>query len=58
MDLHDFLITLIQTESLDLAQIHQILKNPKSKTELVRTLLTHYDLYEKLIKIKNGMDIS
>jgi hypothetical protein len=57
MDLHQFLIQLIQTDSLDLPQINSIIKNPSSRTELVHTLLTNYDLYEKLIKIKNGMDI-
>jgi len=57
MDLHEFLITLIQSDSLDLHQINSIIKSPSSKTSLVHTLLTHYDLYEKLIKIKNGMDL-
>jgi len=57
MELHDFLIKLIQTDSLQLKDIRRMVLDPHTKDELLATLLEHYDTYEKLIRIKNAMDL-
>jgi len=56
MELHDFLLKLIQTDSLQLRDIRRMVLDPHTKDELLSTLLKNYDLYEKLIRIKNEMD--
>ena len=54
--LHDFILKLIQTESLDLKTIKQIILDPVTKKDLFHCLLKNYSLYETLLEIKNEMD--
>ena len=54
--LHDFLIKLIQTDSLDLKTIKFMILDPVTKKDLFDCLLKNYSLYETLLKIKNEVD--
>jgi len=56
MNLHNFILQLIQTDSLDLTDIKRMIVDPNTKEELLTTLLKNYESYETLIRIKNGMD--
>ena len=56
MNLHNFILQLIQTDSLDLTDIKRMIVDPNTKDELLTTLLKNYSSYETLIRIKNGMD--
>ena len=56
MNLHNFILQLIQTDSLDLSDIKKMIIDPNTKQELLTTLLNNYSSYETLIRIKNGMD--
>ena len=58
MKLHEFIIKLIQTESLDLKTIKHIILDPLTKPELFDCLITNYKLYETLLHIKNEMGIN
>ena len=58
MHLHDFLIKLIQSDSIDLQTIKSMVLNPNTKPELYNCLLENYKLYETLLQIRDGMDIS
>ena len=57
MNLHNFILQLIQTDSLDLTDIKRMIVDPNTKEELLTTLLKNYESYETLIRIKNGMDL-
>ena len=57
MNLNEFLIKLIQADSLSMDQIKDFIRDPQTETELLMTLLKNYEIYEKLIHIKNAMDI-
>jgi len=57
MDLHEFLIMLIRTESLDLHLIKKLVLDSGTRPELVKCILTNYRIYETLLEIKNGMDL-
>ena len=54
--LHDFIIKLIQTDSLDLKTIKLMVLDPVTKKDLFHCLLKNYSLYETLLEIKNEMD--
>jgi len=54
--LHDFIIKLIQTDSLDLKTIKLMVLDPVTKKDLFNCLLKNYSLYETLLEIKNEMD--
>ena len=56
MNLHNFIIQLIQSDSLNLTDIKKMIIDPRTKEELLTTLLVNYAAYETLIRIKNGMD--
>ena len=55
MELHDFLLKLIQTDSLTFPDIRRLILDPSTKSELLNTLLKNYETYEKLLRIKNEM---
>ena len=57
MLLHDFLIKLIQSDSIDLKTIKKIVLDPDTKPELYDCLLRNYKLYETLLQIRDGMDL-
>ena len=56
MNLHIFILQLIQSDSLDLTDIKKMIIDPRTKEDLLTTLLANYVAYETLIRIKNGMD--
>jgi len=58
MQLHDFLVKLIQTDSIDLETIKNLVLDPLTKPELFDCLITNYKLYETLLHIKNEMGIN
>jgi len=55
MDLHNFLLKLIQADSLELHDIHKMVLDPHTQTELLKTLLENYETYSIMLKIKNAM---
>lgn len=56
MELHNFLIKLIQTDALDLSTIKNLILDSKTRPELFDCLIRNYKLYETLLQIKNDMD--
>jgi len=57
MYLHEFLIKLIQSDSIDLNTIKTLVLDPKTKHELFECLIRNYKLYETLLQIRDDMDI-
>lgn len=57
MYLHEFLIKLIQSDSIDLNTIKTLVLDPKTKPELFECLIRNYKLYETLLQIRDDMDI-
>ena len=57
MELHEFLLMLIRTDSLDLHLIKKLVLDSGTRPELVKCILTNYRIYETLLEIKNGMDL-
>ena len=57
MYLHEFLIKLIQSDSIDINTIKTLVLDPKTKPELFECLIRNYKLYETLLQIRDDMDI-
>ena len=57
MDLHNFIIQLIQSNALTLSKIKSLILDPNITEQLQKCLLKNYECYEVLLRIKDEMDM-